>query len=201
MKNQYSALRHGEVALQILLLAFTAILPSPASAGKTRDGGPTSGAGSAPGDINLALVAKSSTSFVSGHETITALNDGFTPENSNDKSHGAYGNWPRHGTQWVQYEWTQPISTRGINVYWFDDDRGVRLPTACRLLYWDGTAFVPVPKAAGPGLEKDKFNRATFPEITTSKLSSSWIRTLTSPRASWNGVFTIPANLPTSLHP
>ena len=52
---------------------------------------------------NLALVATSSTSFVSGHETITALNDGATPANSNDKSHGAYGNWPRTGTQWVQY--------------------------------------------------------------------------------------------------
>lgn len=45
--------------------------------------------------VNLALVAKSSTSFVSGHETIAALNDGSTPAHSDDKSHGAYGNWPR----------------------------------------------------------------------------------------------------------
>ncbi len=78
--------------------------------------------------VNLALVATASTSFVSGHETITALNDGATPANSNDKSHGAYGNWPRTGTQWVQYDWSQPISTCKMDVYWFDDHGGVRLP-------------------------------------------------------------------------
>jgi len=134
-------------------------------------GGPAEPAPASAGtEINLALVAKSSTSFVSGHETIAALNDGFTPENSDDKRHGAYGNWPRTGTQWVQYEWSQPICTKKMDVYWFDDNRGVRLPKACRLLCWDGNTFVPVPGAEGLGLEKDKFNTTTFPEITTSKL-------------------------------
>lgn len=120
-------------------------------------------------EVNLALVATPTTSFVSGHETITALNDGFTPAHSDDKSHGAYGNWPRTGTQWVQYEWSQPISTRQIEVYWFDDRRGVRLPKACRLKYWDGNDFVPV-EATGLGLERNKFNVAIFPELTTTKL-------------------------------
>ena len=87
-------------------------------------------------EANLALVAASSTSYVSGHETITALNDGSTPENSKDKSHGACGNWPRTGTQWVQYDWTKPISTKRMEVYWFDDHNGVRLTKACRLKYW-----------------------------------------------------------------
>jgi len=48
---------------------------------------------------NVAKYAQATTSFVSGHETIAALNDGFTPANSNDKSHGAYGNWPQQGTR------------------------------------------------------------------------------------------------------
>ena len=119
---------------------------------------------------NLALVATASTSYVSGHETITALNDGATPANSNDKSHGAYGNWPRTGTQWVQYDWSQPISTAKMDVYWFDDHGGVRLPKACRLKYWDGSTFVPVPQADGLGLAENQFNSTTFPEITTSRL-------------------------------
>ena len=38
---------------------------------------------------NLALVAKASTSFVSGHETLGALNDGSNPAHSDDKSRGA----------------------------------------------------------------------------------------------------------------
>ena len=125
---------------------------------------------SGPNAVNLALVARSSTSFVSGHETLAAVNDGFTPENSDDKRHGAYGNWPRNGTQWVQYDWSQPIRTDRIEVYWFDDHRGVRLPKACRLQYWDGTAFVPVPKADGPALQEHRFNAATFPEVTTTRL-------------------------------
>ncbi len=81
-----------------------------------------------PAVRNLAKVASASTSFVSGHETIAALNDGFTPDNSNDKSHGAYGNWPQQGTQWVEYQWSQPIYTSRIEV----TDRNLR--TAM----WDG---------------------------------------------------------------
>ncbi|HOY57493.1 MAG TPA: glycoside hydrolase family 127 protein [Verrucomicrobiota bacterium] len=125
---------------------------------------------SAPQGANLALVATATTSFVSGHETIAALNDGFTPTNSNDKRNGAYGNWPRRGTQWVQYDWALPISTARLDVYWFDDHGGVRLPKACRLKYWDGSAFVDLPGGGGLGLDENRFNTATFPEITTARL-------------------------------
>jgi DUF1680 family protein len=121
-------------------------------------------------EVNLALVATPSTSFVSGHETLAAVNDGFTPAHSDDKSHGAYGNWPRSGTQWVEYDWPQPISTAKIDVYWFDDNRGVRLPKAYRVKYWDGKAFVEVPKPAGLGREANRFQTTTFDEVTTSKL-------------------------------
>ena len=120
--------------------------------------------------VNLALVAVSSTSYVSGHETIAALNDGHDPAHSDDKSRGAYGNWPRNGTQWVQYEWSQPISTDKMDVYWFDDGRGVRLPKACRLKYWDGSSFIPVSNPSGLGLARNKYNTATFPEVRTTQL-------------------------------
>ena len=118
---------------------------------------------------NLALVARASTSYCSGHETIDALNDGFQPANSNDKRHGAYGNWPQQGTQWVEYAWSQPISTRKIEVYWFDDHGGVRLPKACRLKYWDGKAFVPVEKPEGLGVLPNQFNVTTFAAVRTTK--------------------------------
>lgn len=125
---------------------------------------------SPPGPANLALVATPTTSYVSGHETLAALNNGSTPAHSDDKSRGAYGNWPRTGTQWVQYEWTRPVETDRIEVYWFDDHRGVRLPVASRLLHWDGTAFVPVPGAGEPGLEPNRFNVTTFPALRTTRL-------------------------------
>ena len=125
---------------------------------------------------DLALVATSSTSFVSGHETIKALNDGFTPAHSDDKSRGAYGNWPRSGRQWVQYDWDQPVTTAKIDVYWFDDQRGVRLPQACRLEYWNGENFVDVGDASGWGLAANQFNTTTYSPVTTTKLVWSWTR-------------------------
>src|SRR5439155_4109873 len=114
--------------------------------------------------VNLALVATPSSSYVSGDTRNSALNDGFNPRSSRDNRRGSYGNWPRQGTQWVQYEWTQPISTRQAEVYWWDDQQGVRLPKAVRLKYWDGKKLVAVQNASGQGVTGDKFNETTFDE-------------------------------------
>jgi len=121
-------------------------------------------------DVNLALAATPSASYVSGDTSVTALNDGNTPGNSRERGPGAYGNWARTGTQWVQFDWSQPISTRQVEVYWWDDHQGVRLPKACRLLYWDGQKFSPVSHPSGLGLAADQFNVTTFDEVQTAKL-------------------------------
>jgi DUF1680 family protein len=55
-------------------------------------------------------------------------------------------------------------------LYWWDDRRGVRLPKACRLLYWDDTAFVPVKNPSGLGVAVSQYNTTTFDEVRTSKL-------------------------------
>jgi uncharacterized protein len=120
--------------------------------------------------VNLALVANPSSSFVSGDTRESALNDGSAPRTSRDNRHGSFGNWPRRGAQWVQYEWSQPVSTRQVEVYWWDDRQGVRLPKACRLAFWDGKDFVPVRNASGLGVAGDKFNTTTFDEVTTKRL-------------------------------
>jgi DUF1680 family protein len=119
---------------------------------------------------NLALVATPSSSYVSGDTRNSALNDGVTPRNSRDNRHGAYGNWPRRGTQWVQYDWSRPISTRAVEVFWWDDRQGVRLPRACRLKYWDGQEFAEVKSPRGLGVAGDRFNSTTFDEITTTRV-------------------------------
>ncbi len=123
-------------------------------------------------EMNLALFATPTTSYVSGHESLAAINDGFQPQSARarDRSRGCYGNWPRSGTQWVQYDWSRPISTARIDVYWWDDAQGVRLPSACRLSYWDGKEFVAVQNAVGLGVAGGKYNTTTFAEVTTPKL-------------------------------
>jgi DUF1680 family protein len=120
--------------------------------------------------VCLSIVVEASSSYVSGDTSLTALNDGYQPTSSRDRRRGSYGNWPRRGTQWVQYDWSKPISTNKIDVYWWDDRRGVRLPKACRLLYWNGQAFTPVTNPSGLGVEGSKYNSTTFDEVRTSKL-------------------------------
>jgi DUF1680 family protein len=120
--------------------------------------------------VNLAVVAQPSTSYVSGDTSLTALSNEDNPRNSRDRRRGSYGNWPRRGTQWVQYDWSQPISTNKVDVYWWDDRRGVRLPKACRLLYWDGSELVPVKNPSGLGVAGDRYNTTTFDKVRTSRL-------------------------------
>jgi DUF1680 family protein len=120
--------------------------------------------------INLALLAQASSSFTSGDTSVAALNDGHQPRNSRDASHGSYGNWNHTGTEWVEYEWSQPIRTDRIEVYWWADGRGVGVPASARLLYWNGDEFVPLEDASPIGVATNRFNAGTFQEVTTSKL-------------------------------
>jgi len=151
-----------------LVLAFSLTAGAQQSPGAKSDS-PGPGAAAASG-VNLALVAEASSSYVSGDTTLDALNDGRDPRNSGDRSGGSYGNWRRRGTQWVQYAWSQPISTGKIAVYWWDDRRGVRLPKAYRVLYWDGKGFVPVRKPTGLGVAGNQYNATSFDEVRTAKL-------------------------------
>ena len=120
--------------------------------------------------VNIGFIAEPSTSYVSQDTSLAALNDGHAPESSHVRGTGSYGNWHARGTQWVQYDWSKPISTAKIDVYWWDDRGGVRLPKACRLLYFNGTEFVPVGNPSGLGVEASKYNTTTFDEVRTSKL-------------------------------
>ncbi|MCA8977584.1 MAG: glycoside hydrolase family 127 protein, partial [Planctomycetes bacterium] len=121
-------------------------------------------------ETNLAAVAEASSSHVSGDTSLRALNDEQRPRSSRDNGRGSYGNWPTRGTQWVQYTWSQPIRTKAIDVYWWNDRRGVRTPAACRVQWWDGSAFVPVGNAAGLGVIDDRFNLTTFDAVETERL-------------------------------
>ncbi|MBN1506807.1 MAG: glycoside hydrolase family 127 protein [Sedimentisphaerales bacterium] len=124
-----------------------------------------------PAGANLAVVAQPSSSYVSGDTTLAALNDGYDPRGSRDNRRGgSYGNWPTRATQWVQYDWSQPISTDKIDVYWWADGAGVNVPKACRLLYWKDGAFVPVNNPSGLGVARNQYNTTTFDEVLTSKL-------------------------------
>ncbi len=121
--------------------------------------------------VNLAPVAKPSASYVSGDTKLSALNDGVEPRNSRDNRAGSYGNWNRQGTQWVQYDWDQAISTDKIDVYYWADGQGIHLPKAIGVKYWNGSEFVDVgnPLSSG-GVKADQYCTMSFDEITTQKI-------------------------------
>jgi DUF1680 family protein len=120
--------------------------------------------------VNLAKVATPGGGYVSGDTRFSALNSGAEPASSADTASGAYGTWPRTDRQWVSYEWSAPVSTDSVDVYWWHDGQGVGLPRAARLLYWDGQAYVPVRNVKGGGFAPDRFNRTSFDPVTTTRL-------------------------------
>ncbi|MCX6320521.1 MAG: glycoside hydrolase family 127 protein [Bacteroidia bacterium] len=124
---------------------------------------------SLPSGKNLAVVASQTSSSRSG-ASMTSLNDGLIPNNTGSMRGG--GNRPpqRPTAQWVQYEWTQPVKTRAIAVFWWNYENTVRLPQAYRIKYWNGNDFVPVKNATGLGLVNNLFNITTFDPVQTTQL-------------------------------
>src|SRR5512133_1989699 len=123
-----------------------------------------------PSQNNLAKVAVA-TSSSRGGSVLPSLNDGLTPAIT-ARMQGQGGNRPqqRPGLQWVQYEWTQPVTTGEISVFWWNFGNTVKLPNAYRLKYWNGSEFIPVKNPSGLGLENNKFNNTTFDPVHTSRL-------------------------------
>lgn len=150
---------------------------------------------------NLAMQATVATSYVSPWESLSAVNDGFTPVNSGDKSHGAYGNWySPDSLQWVQYEWTGNCVLNKAELYWFDDGGGVRAPTTAYLQYWDGQSWQFLQDVP---LRKDTFNVVLLNNINTSKIRVLMKNSLESTGIlefrAW-GYYAVPAAARISVH-
>ena len=144
--------------------------------------------------VNLARVAVPSSRTILSENKISALNDGAIPANSFDRAHGLYvlnREGPNiyaettNGTAdhpWVQYEWSSPVSINKIDVYWALDRpisgvipgsaslRRIQLPESYRVLYWNGSDFVPVDQPTSSGVAADAFNSMTFAPVKTTKL-------------------------------
>ena len=90
---------------------------------------PTATAGAAPGD-NLAWTATATASYTSSWESVAAVKDGIDPVQSNDTQNPRWGTWPNTGQQWVELAWPSAQTVRAVEVYFFDDNGGVRVPAS-----------------------------------------------------------------------
>lgn len=135
--------------------------------------------------VNMARVAIPTSQFITSENKISALNDGFTPENSFDRAHALYALRARRlsgeSPSWVQYEWSEPINVHQVDIYWAMDhprpgalpgSGGPRIqpPVSYSIHYWNGSDFVPVSQPRGLGVALDTFNTTTFEPVKTTKL-------------------------------
>ncbi|MDP4291298.1 MAG: glycoside hydrolase family 127 protein [Bacteroidota bacterium] len=141
---------------------------------------------------NVALLAKATGSERNG-ASVNGLNDGRIPNtvSASMRQRYATANTKRSQqhltTQWVVYEWNDPVTIDEMTIYWYNFDNLVRLPQAYRLKYWDGKDFIPVNNAIGLGLVNNQYNSTTFSAVTTTrlKLEMDSVDRFTSPILEW----------------
>ncbi|MBB5874032.1 hypothetical protein F4553_007466 [Allocatelliglobosispora scoriae] len=123
-----------------------------------------------PPNTNLALTATPSASYTSSWESVAAINDGIDPPSSNDTVNPRWGCWPETNQQWAELTWSSAQTLSKAEVYFFDDDQGIDMPSAWKLQSWNGTAYVDVPGASGYSLTKNAYNTVTFTATSTTRL-------------------------------
>jgi hypothetical protein len=126
-----------------------------------------------PGPVpsgNLASTATPTASYTSPWESVAAINDGAEPAQSNDTVNPRWGTWPNTGEQWALLTWASAQTLTSAEVYFFDDNDGVRLPASWKLQSWNGSAYVDVPAASRYPTELNQYNRVTFGAVSTTRL-------------------------------
>ncbi len=124
------------------------------------------------GATDLALTATPSASYTSPWTTITAINNGIYPIQSSDDNDLTpyWGTWPMAGSQYMELDWSQPVTTNSSSVYFADDGGGLQLPASWVVQYWNGTQFADVTGASSYPEADNTFNQVTFDPVTTTRL-------------------------------
>ncbi len=121
----------------------------------------------------VASMSKVEASYVGQQDTMSAVHDQILPQNSCDHEVPRFTWWDRKGsTEWVQYTFEKPTTVEAVEVYWFDDTgRGqCRVPKSWRVIYRYEDGWSAVRPTGKYGLEKDRFNVATFLPVKTTAL-------------------------------
>jgi predicted GH43/DUF377 family glycosyl hydrolase len=124
-------------------------------------------------DQGASTSLKASASHNSPSNSFDALGNDQIPTASNDMTMPRFTWWDhKGGTEWVQYDFSQPKEVSSVQVYWFDDigTGQCRIPESWRLLYQDGGTWKPVSDNATTIATRDQFNPMSFAPIKTRAL-------------------------------
>lgn len=120
---------------------------------------------------SLAVRATPSASHCFERDTVVALNDGVEPGRSSDHSIPRFTWWDKSGTvEWAELAFPEKVAVSRVDVYWFDDAGGCRLPESWRLLWRDGGEWKTVPGTSKLGAVADRYQTVRFPEVVTDAL-------------------------------
>ena len=61
----------------------------------------------------------------------------------------------------------KPSTVSTVQVYWYDDRKGCRLPASWRVLYKSGEDWTEVTQPSGYGIRRDGYNRTDFKPVET----------------------------------
>ncbi|MGJ7440643.1 galactose-binding domain-containing protein [Aquipuribacter sp. MA13-6] len=146
-------------------------------------------------DVTLTLTPKEmsaefgasatiSTSGASPWENPLRVNEATTPPSSAPGAGNGWGNWGQqaNGTSlarqaWIRYAWDSPVLMTSTDIYWYDDNGGVRIPRPDTYVVeysTDGTEWSPVTLAEGStyadSLDRSAYNRIEFEPVRASYL-------------------------------
>jgi len=107
-------------------------------------------------------------------DMVEAIADNVEPASSNDHGVARHTFWPHRGTlEWLQASFDEERDVSAVSVYWFDDRASggqCRVPASWRVLYREGTRWIPVATSDEFGTARDQFNTVTFEGVRTDAL-------------------------------
>ena len=69
-------------------------------------------------------------------DALSAIVDGETPISSSDNSISRWTSWDQRGQdQWIEVTMSRPIDIASVEIYWYDDNGGVKPPVSWNLEY------------------------------------------------------------------
>lgn len=108
----------------------------------------------------------------SPNKSLSCVNDGYWPENSNDRQVPFFTLWPKKDSfEWIIYEFDKPETFSTASVFWYDDGPwgGCRIPLSWSIEYKnDKGEWIEVKQNNSSKPKKDILNQIEF-EPTTSK--------------------------------
>lgn len=119
------------------------------------------------------ICTKADVTASSPNKSLSSINDGYWPANSNDRHVPFYSLWPRNNAEdWVAYEFESPAEISTASVFWYDDGPwgGCRIPVSWKVQYKQDGIWKDVDAKKEYKSEKDILNTIDFEPVITKEV-------------------------------